>query len=97
MAGEQGHRVEISEALPVVGGQFRLAGLQPGRAQILYLMDWYELQFAKLGVHLRLNTYLDGDNIAAHPADVVIIASGSLPDEKGFQRWMPHNDSLPGL
>ena len=60
-------------------------------------MDWYEPQSAELAVQLRLSTYLDGDDIAAHPADVVIIASGSLPDEKGFQRWMPHNDSLPGL
>lgn len=96
-AAERGHRVEIVEALPVVGGQFRLAGMQPRRAQILDLMDWYERQFSKLGVSLRLNTYLDEDEIAAHPADVVILATGSLPDEKGFQRWLPHLESLPGI
>ena len=81
VAAEQGHRVEIVEALPVVGGQFRLAGMQPRRAQILDLMAWYERQFAKLGVNLRLNTYLDAADIIAHSADIVIIASGSLPDE----------------
>jgi len=97
VAAERGHRVEIVEALPVVGGQFRLAGMQPRRAQILDLMDWYERQFSKLGVSLRLNTYLDEDEIAAHPADVVILATGSLPDEKGFQRWLPHLESLPGI
>lgn len=96
-AAERGHRVEIVEALPVVGGQFRLAGMQPRRAQILDLMEWYERQFGKLGVNLRLNTYLDEDEIAAHPADVVILATGSLPDEKGFQRWLPHLESLPGI
>lgn len=96
-AAERGYRVEIVEALPVIGGQFRLAGMQPRRAQILELMDWYERQFVKLGVTLRLNTYLDADEIAAHPADVVVLATGSLPDEKAFQRWLPHLESLPGL
>lgn len=96
-AAERGHRVEIVEALPVVGGQFRLAGVQPRRAQILDLMEWYERQFGKLSVNLRLNTYLDEDEIAAHPADIVILATGSLPDEKGIQRWLPHLESLPGI
>jgi len=96
-AAESGHSVEIVEALPVIGGQFRLAGMQPRRAQILDLMDWYERQFTKLGVKLRLNTFLDTDDIAAHPADTVILATGSLPDETGFQRWQPHLESLPGI
>lgn len=96
-AAERGYRVEIVEALPVIGGQFRLAGMQPRRAQILDLMEWYERQFEKLGVTLRLNTYLDADEIAAHPADIVVLATGSLPDEKAFQRWLPHLESLPGL
>ncbi|AWD21801.1 FAD-dependent oxidoreductase [Fuscovulum blasticum] len=96
-AAERGHSVEIVEALPVIGGQFRLAGQQPRRAQILDLMDWYERQFTKLGVTLRLNTFLDADEIAAHPADTVILATGSLPEEGGFQRWLPHEPTLPGL
>lgn len=96
-AAERGHRVEIAEALPVIGGQFRLAGQQPRRAQILDLMDWYERQLAKLGVTLRLNAFLDEDEIAAHPADTVVLATGSLPDENAFQRWLPHEPRLPGL
>lgn len=97
VAAERGHRVEIVEALPVIGGQFRLAGMQPRRAQILDLMDWYERQFVRLGVTLRLNCFLDGDEIAAHEADVVILATGSLPDENAFQRWLPHEPQLPGI
>ncbi len=96
-AAERGHHVEIVEALPVIGGQFRLAGMQPRRAQILDLMDWYEAQFAKLNVTLRLNTYLDEAEIAQHAADTVILATGSLPDESGFQRWQPHLETLPGI
>lgn len=96
-AAERGHSVEIAEALPVIGGQFRLAGQQPRRAQILDLLDWYERQFTKLGVTLRLNAFLDEDDIAAHPADVVVLATGALPDEAGFQRWLPGEAVLPGL
>lgn len=97
VAAERGHSVEIVEALPVVGGQFRLAGQQPRRAQILDLMDWYERQFTKLGVKLRLNTFLDESELASHPADTVILATGSLPDENGFQRWVPGLEALPGI
>jgi 2,4-dienoyl-CoA reductase-like NADH-dependent reductase (Old Yellow Enzyme family)/thioredoxin reductase len=97
VAAECGHLVEIVEALSLVGGQFRLAGMQPRRAQILDLMDWYEGQFANLGVALRLNTFLDADEVAAHPAEIVILATGSLPDEAGFQRWLPHLETLLGL
>ena len=96
-SAECGHHVEIVEALPVIGGQFRLAGMQPRRAQILDLLDWYERQFTNLGVTLRLNTCLDEADIAAHPADTVILATGSLPDESGFQRWQPHLARLPGI
>lgn len=94
---ERGHAVEIVEAFPVIGGQFRLAGMQPRRAQILDLMDWYEREFNKLGVRLRLNTYLEEVEIAEHPAEVLILATGSLPDETGFQRWLPHLERLPGI
>lgn len=95
-AAERGHQVEIVEALPKIGGQFRLAGEQPRRAQILDLMDWYERQFTKLGVTLRLNSFLDEEEIAAHPAQVVILATGSLPDDEARQRWAPDIGPLPG-
>jgi 2,4-dienoyl-CoA reductase-like NADH-dependent reductase (Old Yellow Enzyme family) len=96
VAAERGHRVEIVEALPRTGGQFRLAGEQPRRAQILDLLDWYDRQFDRLGVRLRLNTFVDEGEIAAHPAQVVLLATGSLPDEEGRQRWLPDLGPLPG-
>jgi pyruvate/2-oxoglutarate dehydrogenase complex dihydrolipoamide dehydrogenase (E3) component len=48
-------------------------------------------------VTLRLNTFLDETEVAAHPADTVILATGSLPDPDARQRWMPDAASLPGL
>ena len=41
VAAERGHRVTLYEARDAVGGQFRLAGLQPSRGQILDLLAWY--------------------------------------------------------
>jgi 2,4-dienoyl-CoA reductase-like NADH-dependent reductase (Old Yellow Enzyme family) len=90
VAAERGHRVHIYEA-----GQFRLAGLQPRRGQILDLLAWYERQFAQLGVTLHLNTYLEAADLP--PADHTIIATGSLPDPSGRQRWNPAPFTLPGL
>jgi len=96
-SAQRGHRVTLAEAQPQIGGQFRLAGLQPRRAQILDLLDWYERELTRLGVDLRLNTFLDEDAVRDIGADRVILATGSLPDEDGFQRWLPHLDTLPGL
>jgi len=97
VAAERGHSVELHEASAHPGGQFRLAAMQPRRGQIADLIGWYERQLAQLGVTLRLNSFLDADDVAAHGADVVIVATGSLPDGRGFQRWLPHEDRLPGI
>ena len=87
-AAERGYRVTLAEAGPEVGGQFRLAGLQPRRGQILDLPGWYRRELDRLGVELRLNAPMDEGEIAAEAADHVALATGSLPDAAGFQaRW----------
>ncbi|MFZ1775541.1 MAG: FAD-dependent oxidoreductase [Rhizobiaceae bacterium] len=96
-AAERGHKVTLSEAGSRLGGAFRLAGLQPRRAQILDLIAWYERQLEKLQAEIRLNTYMDAADIAAFGADAVIMATGSLPAETGFQKALPQFDTLPGL
>jgi NADPH-dependent 2,4-dienoyl-CoA reductase/sulfur reductase-like enzyme len=97
VAAERGHSVEIHEAAAVIGGQFRLAGEQPRRAQITDLLDWYERQFDRLGVRLHLNSFLDAEDVRAIGADQVVLATGSLPDEDATQRWLPQLGPLPGL
>ena len=97
VAAERGHAVTLAEAGPEPGGQFRLAGLQPRRGQITDLIAWYERQLAQLGVDLRYNAYFDADDVAAMGADHVILATGSLPAETGFQKALPHLPRLPGI
>lgn len=97
VAGERGHRVILAEAASRLGGQFRLAGMQPRRGQIIDWLDWQERQLRRLQVEVRLNTPMDADDIAAVAADEVILATGSLADGSGFQRALPQHDRLPGI
>ncbi len=97
VAAERGHRVTLAEAGARLGGQFRLAGEQPRRAQITDFIGWYERQLERLQVDVRLNTYLAADDIEAFGADAVVMATGSLPAGTGFQKAFPDRDELPGL
>lgn len=97
VAAERGHRVVLAEASDRLGGAFRLAGEQPRRAQILDLIGWYETRFEKLGVEVRLNAYMEAADVAAHGADAVVVATGSLPPETGFQKALPERPGLSGL
>ncbi len=97
VAAERGHRVTLVEASDKLGGQFRLAGMQPRRQQIIDFLDWYERQLTKLQVTVKLNAPWDASEVRAFGADEVVIATGSQPDGKGFQRALPELDALPGL
>ncbi len=97
VAAERGHRVTLAEAAPQLGGRFRLAGMQPRRAQILDLIGWYEGQLEKLQITIRLNAPMDGDEVRDFGADAVVLATGSQPAGDGFQRALPQVDRLPGL
>ncbi|TMV06331.1 FAD-binding protein [Ruegeria sediminis] len=97
VAAERGHGVILAEASPELGGQFRLAGLQPRRAQITDLIGWYGRQLEKLGVDLRFNTFMEADDVAAIGADEIVLATGSMPAGTGFQKALPHVPELPGI
>lgn len=97
VAAERGHDVVLAEASSRLGGNFLLAGLQPRRGQILDLLGWYERQLNKLNVDVRLNTYVEASEIPSFQADTVILATGSVSPETGFQKALPAMPSLPGI
>ena len=97
VAAERNHQVTLVEASDKLGGQFRLAGMQPRRSQILDLIDWYEGQLKKLQVRVLYNTFVEPGEILAYDADVVVLATGSLPANTGFQHGLPTRHLLPGV
>ena len=75
-----GHRVILCESKGWIGGQLRLAAAMPKRAEIGDILPWYERQLNKLGVEIRLNTPVDESLLDQIRPDVLVIASGSLPE-----------------
>jgi 2,4-dienoyl-CoA reductase-like NADH-dependent reductase (Old Yellow Enzyme family) len=97
VAAERGHRVTLLERGPQLGGQFRLAGLQPSRGQITDLIAWFGRRLDALGVDVRLAEVGIAATIAGYGADEIIVATGSRPPRTGFQRALPLVDRLPGV
>ena len=97
VAAERGHLVTLAEASSRLGGNFLLAGMQPRRAQILDLIAWYERQLEKLGVEVRLNAYVEAEDIDPSETDVVVVAAGSYAPETGFQKALPTVETMPGI
>jgi hypothetical protein len=97
VAAERGHAVTLVEATDQLGGQWRLAGLQPTRSQILDHLAWYERELARLGVEVRLVEPVDAGAVGGAGADHVIVATGAAPANAGFQRARRAVDRLPGV
>lgn len=97
VAAARGHAVTLAEASSELGGQFRLAGLQPRRGQILDFINWYVIQLDQLKVDVQYHTLMEADDVRACGADAVILATGSQPSETGYQRCLPGFDVLPGI
>ncbi len=80
VAVERGHEVILLEATPQLGGQLQLAARAGWRRDLIAVVDWRVAELEHLGVEVRLNTYADGNDVLALDPDVVIVASGGLPN-----------------
>jgi 2,4-dienoyl-CoA reductase-like NADH-dependent reductase (Old Yellow Enzyme family) len=77
---ERGHGVTVLEAADQAGGQLRLASRLSSRRDLIGIIDWRLAECARLGVTLRCNTYADERMVAELSPDVVVIATGGVPD-----------------
>lgn len=80
VAGERGHEVTVFEAAARPGGQIRLTAQSERRREMLSIIDWRMAECERLGVSFRFNTWAESADVLAEAADVVIIATGGLPD-----------------
>jgi len=79
MSAFLGHEVTLFERRAQLGGQILLARQMPGRHEIGDIIPWYERQLEKLGVDVRLGIEVSEAVLQESNADIVVIASGSLP------------------
>ena len=80
VAAERGHVVTVLEAAPRPGGQIRLAAALARRRELLGIVDWRVAELGRLGVELRCNVYAEAAEVLAEAPDVVIVATGGLPN-----------------
>jgi 2,4-dienoyl-CoA reductase-like NADH-dependent reductase (Old Yellow Enzyme family)/thioredoxin reductase len=80
VSAERGHRVTLLEATPQLGGQLLLAARASWRRDMIAIVDWRVAELETLGVDVRCNNYADGADVLDLDPDVVIVASGGLPN-----------------
>ncbi len=80
VCAERGHIVVLLEAGSEVGGQIRIAAGLSRRREIMGIVDWRKAQCAKLGVSVRLNTYAEAADVLAEQPDIIIVATGGVPN-----------------
>jgi 2,4-dienoyl-CoA reductase-like NADH-dependent reductase (Old Yellow Enzyme family) len=85
VAAERGHRVILFEATPKAGGQVRLLSRSPRRREMIGIIDWRVEQCERAGVEFHFNNYAEAEEVLAQQPDIVIVASGGLPDTEVLQ------------
>ena len=81
VAAERGHKVTVFEAAALPGGQIRLTAQTKRRADMIGIIDWRMAQCAALGVIFRFNTWAELSDVLACAPDVVVIATGGMPEK----------------
>lgn len=89
VAALRGHKVTLAEASPLLGGTLRAAAKAPTRHGMIDIVSWLETEIFRLGVDVRLSTYMDTDDVIASNAEAVIVATGSMPRMDGIQHSHP--------
>ena len=86
VAAERGHSVTIFEAAAEPGGQVRLTSQSPRRREMIGIIDWRMAQCAARDVTFKFNTWAEAEHVTALNPDVVIVATGGLPNLELFEQ-----------
>ena len=76
----RGHQVTLLEAAARAGGQVALTSRLPRRREMIGIIDWRVDQCERLGVTMRYNVHAGEDEVLAENPDLVIVATGGLPN-----------------
>ena len=84
VSAERGHEVVLFEAATELGGQLVLASKATWRGGLISIVMWLESELNRLGVDVRTNTLAGVSEVQALSPDVVVIATGGLPNVGRF-------------
>ena len=87
VCAERGHDVVLLEAAEAPGGQLRIAATG-WRRDLMGIVDWRVSELERLGVQLRVGVYAGAEEVIAEQPDVVIVATGGVPDLD----WLPGHE-----
>ena len=85
VAAERGHAVTVFEAASDPGGQIRLTARSPRRREMISIIDWRMAQCAARDVEFRFNEWAEAADVTALDPDVVIVATGGMPNTELFE------------
>jgi 2,4-dienoyl-CoA reductase (NADPH2) len=81
-----GHEVTLYEKHDILGGQLRLAARTPHRSEFNGYLAFLEDAIRSAGVDLRLGVSPTADEILAGSPDLVVLATGSVPQSIDVER-----------
>ena len=76
----RGHDVSIYEAASHVGGQVLTAAKAPRRENLAGIVDWLASELKQIDVRVHADRYMDSDDVLKLDADIVIVATGGIPN-----------------
>jgi 2,4-dienoyl-CoA reductase-like NADH-dependent reductase (Old Yellow Enzyme family) len=79
ISAERGHKVSLYEAADRFGGQVLIGASGSWRRDLMGIVDWRVAELNRLGAALHANAYMEAPDIEALGPDVVILATGGLP------------------
>ena len=82
VSASRGHEVVLFEAGAKLGGQVLLASKASWRRDLVGIVDWLEAELGHLAVDVRLNSYVETEDVLAEAPDVVVVATGGIPDSE---------------
>ncbi|MFT7589614.1 MAG: 2,4-dienoyl-CoA reductase (NADPH2), partial [Limisphaerales bacterium] len=83
VAAGRGHEVHLFESEPIIGGQFNMAKVIPGKEDYAETLKYYGRQIEVTGVVLHLNKRATVDDLKDF--DEVILATGVIPRKVDFE------------
>lgn len=79
IAALRGHEVTLFDQADVIGGQFNMAKIIPGKEEFQETLRYFEKQLKLKGVNVKLGRRIEATELINGAFDKVVMASGVLP------------------